>query len=271
MDVDRSYQTLLNLHLIWTWAIKAMPRIIREGAIMSKEKILKAYEEMADSYDAMIDHKPHNAYYDRPNTLKLITEVKGKSILDAACGPGKYAEILIAKGAEVTGFDLSPRMVELAERRNKGSGKFFVQDLASPFTMLEEDTFDIVLCALALHYIEDWNLTIQEFYRVLKPGGQLVISIEHPFFEYTYFKSARYFEVEGMKCTWKGFGKPIEMHNYRRPLEACIMPIANNGFYIDKIIEPKPVEKYAQVDPENYKKLIEFPAFMCISAIRKPK
>ena len=226
---------------------------------------------MADSYDAKIDHKPHNAYYDRPNTLKLITEANGKSILDAACGPGKYAEILMDQGAKITGFDMSPRMVELARKRNKGAGEFFVHDLSEPFTTLENTSFDIVLCALALHYIEDWNATISEFSRVLKDGGELVISIEHPFFEYNYWKSTRYFDVEAENCTWHGFDKPIEMHSYRRPLEACIMPIVNNGFYVDRIIEPMPVEEYKHADPENYKKLIEFPAFMCIRAIRKPQ
>ena len=61
---------------------------------MSKEKIKQAYEQLATSYNDLIDHKPHNAYYDRPNTLGLMTEIRGKKILDAACGPGKYAELL---------------------------------------------------------------------------------------------------------------------------------------------------------------------------------
>ena len=63
---------------------------------MIKEKIVLAYEAMAEKYNDLIEHQPHNAYYDRPNTLKLIPEVEGKSILDAACGPGKYAEILLS-------------------------------------------------------------------------------------------------------------------------------------------------------------------------------
>lgn len=73
-----------------------------------REKILSAYEDMAESYNSIIDHKPHNVYYDRPNNLGLIPEVKGKLVLDAACSPGKYAEMLITQGAEVTGFDISP-------------------------------------------------------------------------------------------------------------------------------------------------------------------
>ncbi len=237
---------------------------------MIKEKIIKAYEDLAVEYNAKIDYKPHNAYYDRPNMLKLIGEVKDKSILDAACGPGKYAEILISKGAIVTGFDISHRMIELAKKRNKNAGVFYVQDLASPFSNLNDNSYDKIVCALAMHYVEDWNSTIQEFHRVLKDNGQLIISIEHPFFEFNYFNSTQYFNTEAVKCIWKNFGKPIELNSYRRPLEACIMPLTNNGFFIDKLIEPKPTKEFEKTDPKHYKELNEFPAFMCIKAIRKP-
>jgi hypothetical protein len=37
-----------------------------------KEKVIDAYETIAYSYNSLIDHKPHNAYYVRPNTLNLI-------------------------------------------------------------------------------------------------------------------------------------------------------------------------------------------------------
>lgn len=234
-----------------------------------KEKIISAYEEMAEKYNELIDHKPHNAYYDRPNTLELIPEVKGKSILDAACGPGKYAEILISKGANVTGFDISPKMIELAKERNKGAGSFFVHDLSMPLDMFENESFDTVVCALALHYLPDWTLTMKEFCRVLKPKGSLVISIEHPFFEYNFFKSTKYFEVEHVKCTWKGFGKPIEVNSFRRSLGECLSPLTNNGFYIDTLVEPKPTKEFENFDPRHFKELNEFPSFMCIRAIRK--
>ncbi len=236
---------------------------------MIKKKILQAYEEMAERYNELIEHKPHNAYYDRPNTLSLIPEVRGKAILDAACGPGKYAEILISQGATLTGFDLSPKMIRLAQERNGDSGRFFVHDLSTPFKTLDDESFDIVLCALALHYVEDWTQTIKEFRRVLKPKGHLVISIEHPFFEYNYFKSKKYFEIEHVKCTWKGFGKPIEVNSYRRPLHECLLPLTENGFYIDSLLEPKPTKEFENYDPKHYKELNAFPAFMCIRGVRK--
>ena len=236
---------------------------------MSKEKIIAAYEELADSYNALIDHKPHNAYYDRPNTLKLIPEVKGKHILDAACGPGKYSEILIKQGATITGFDISPKMVAHAKKRNQDSGRFFQHDMSNPLDWIEDATFDTVICALAMHYLEDWNLAIQEFNRVLKPNGSLVISIEHPFFEYLYFKSDAYFEVEAVNATWSGFEKPVKVHSYRRSLHECIQPITNNGFYIDQLIEPKPVPEFEKLDPRHFKELNEFPGFMHIRAIKR--
>lgn len=224
---------------------------------------------MAEKYSELIDHKPHNAYYDRPNTLRLLPDLKGKKILDAACGPGKYAEILLEKGANVVGFDISPKMVELATNRNKGKATFFVHDLSSPFTMIENNSYDIVLCALALHYVEDWTLTIKEFNKVLKDGGTLVISIEHPFYEYNFFNSKKYFDIENVKYTWEDFGKPVEVNSFRRPLDQCIAPLTDNGFYIDKLVEPKPTSEFEQRDPRHYKELSEFPAFMCIRAIRK--
>lgn len=160
-------------------------------------------------------------------------------------------------------------MVQHAKDRNQGTGTFYVQDLAEPFGTLANESFDIVLCALAMHYIENWDITIQEFQRVLKPNGQLVISIEHPFFDHIYHKSERYFEVEHVKCTWNGFGKPVEINSYRRSLQECLMPLIENGFSIDKLLEPKPVKEFEQLDPKHYKELNEFPAFMCIRAIKK--
>lgn len=237
---------------------------------MIREKILSAYEDLSEKYNEMIDYKPHNAYYDRPNTLSLFPEkLERLKILDAACGPGKYAEILISKGARVTGFDFSAKMIALAQKRNNNQSDFFVHDLTQPLDMFADGTFDIVLCALALEYVEDWNATIREFNRVLRLGGMLVISITHPFFDYNFFKSDKYFEVEPVKCTWKGFGMPVEVNSYRRSLTDCIAPLNDNGFYIDKLLEPRPVSEMKKVDPRHFEELNQFPSFLCLRACKK--
>ncbi len=231
-----------------------------------KEKIQQAYDGIAKEFNATIDHKPHNAYYDRPNTLRLVGDCRGKRVLDAGCGPGKYAEELMTQGAEVTGFDLSPQMIACAKERNENRGTFFVHDMEEPLTMLQDNSFDVILSALAMHYIRDWNATLGEFQRLLVAGGRLVISIEHPFFEYTYFQSEQYFAVEPVRCTWNGFESPTEMNSYRRPLGACIAPLTRNGFCIDELLEPRPTKEFEKLDPKHFKELNEFPAFLCMSA-----
>ena len=235
----------------------------------ARDRIRATYDAMAPAYDRLIDHKPHNAYYDRPNTLALLPDVVGKRVLDAACGPGKYAEILLARGADVTGFDLSLEMVRLARRRNEGAGSFYVQDLAQPFDRCTDASFDLVLCALALHYIPDWSPAIREFCRVLVPGGTLVISVEHPFFEYGYFHSEDYFAVEPVQATWKGFGEPHVVDSYRRSLQDCLQPLLGNGFYLDKLVEPRPSPEMEQADPKHFAELSKFPAFLCLRAVKR--
>ena len=234
-----------------------------------EKEILNAYETLAERYNALIDHKPHNAYYDRPNTLKLIGNVEGKYVLDAGCGPGKYAEELFERKAKVIGFDASPKMVALAKERNGRPDSFFVHDLHKPLNMFDDERFDQVLSALAMHYIEDWNPVVQEFHRVLKKGGSVVVSIEHPFFEYTYFKSKKYFQVENVQAIWRGFGGRVKVPSYRRSLMECLKPFTDNGFFIDELVEPLPIAEFEKANPKHYKELQKFPAFMCFRALKR--
>jgi len=235
---------------------------------MNNDRILKAYEQLAGSYNENIDHKPHNAYYDRPHTLELLGEVAGLKILDAGCGPGKYAEILINQGADVTGFDFSPKMIKLARERNQEKGTFFVHDLNEPLFHLRNESFDATICTLALNYIEDWTPVIKEFHRVLKPSGILVISMEHPYFQFTYHQSEDYFATEQVSAIWSGFGTPVTVHNYRRSLQDSINPILQNGFQLLKLKEPKPTPEFEKLDPKHYRELMLFPSFMHVKAQR---
>jgi hypothetical protein len=74
---------------------------------------LAAYDALAESYAALVDTKPHNAYYERPVTLSLLPDVSGKRVLDAGCGPGVYAEWLVRQGAEVVAVDVNEKMVRI--------------------------------------------------------------------------------------------------------------------------------------------------------------
>jgi ubiquinone/menaquinone biosynthesis C-methylase UbiE len=228
---------------------------------------LEAYEILAEAYASAIDTKPHNAYYERPATLSLLPEVKGKRVLDAACGPGVYSEWLVARGAEVVSVDASPKMVELAKQRLGEASDVRQADLSKPLTFLYDSSFDIVLSPLTMDYIKDWGSTFREFYRVLRPRGFFILSFSHPLFDYAYYKSNKYFETELVGGEWKGF-KPIRVHMpcYRRSLEAALNPICAAGFCLERILEPKPTPEFKEADPKHYKELSEQPGFLCIRA-----
>ncbi len=234
---------------------------------MSEPIALKAYEELAESYAAKIDTKPHNAYYERPATLSLLPSVNGKVVLDAGCGPGVYTEWLLANGAEVSAIDASPKMVELARKRIGDAAEIREADLSEPLTFLGDQTFDLVLSPLVLEYVDDWHRTFGEFYRVLRQGGHFVFSVTHPFFDFLYFKSTDYFATELVHGEWRGFGgSPVKMPSYRRSLSSTLSPLLENGFTIERILEPRPTEEFKLADPKHYAELSQQPAFLCIRA-----
>jgi len=228
---------------------------------------LDAYETLAEAYAAVIDTKPHNAYYERPATLSLLPEVKGKRVLDAGCGPGVYSEWLIEHGAEVVAVDASPKMIELAKQRLGTMADVRQADLSKPFAFLDSSSFDVVLSPLVLEYIEDWRSTFAEFHRVLRPAGYFVFSVTHPLFDYLYFKSNNYFETELVGSEWRGF-KPVRVHvpSFRRSLGETLNPLIEAGFQLETILEPKPTDEFRKADPKHYEELSRQPCFLCVRA-----
>ncbi len=227
---------------------------------------LEAYEELAESYAALAETKPHNAYYDRPAVFSLLPDVGGMNVLDAGCGPGIYTESLLKRGAKVVGVDISPKMVRMARKRLGGNTAIYEADLSKPMPFLRDESFDLVLSPLVLSYIRDLRPVFAEFYRVLRKPGWLIFSTGHPFFEFTYFKSQNYFETEFVGTNWYGFGRPVYMPSYRRPLSAEINPLIEAGFVMDHVLEPLPTEAFKEADPKEYEKLIRRPIFICFRA-----
>jgi SAM-dependent methyltransferase len=232
-----------------------------------KPLALDAYEALAEAYAAVVDTKPHNALYERPATLSLLPDVRGKRVLDAGCGPGLYSQLLIEKGASVFSIDASPKMIELAKIRLGKTENIRLADLSKPLDFLENESFDAVLSPLVLDYIKDWRAVFGEFYRVLRAGGHFICSLHHPFFDFLYHKTENYFATEEVSCEWRGFeGVRVEMPSYRRPLQELINPLLDAGFQLEKIIEPLPVEEFKAADPKHYEELSKFPAFLCVRA-----
>lgn len=240
---------------------------IQKKSIINEDSIsFDSYEEMAEYYFKYVDTKPFNAYYERPATLSLLPDVKGKKVLDAGCAAGWYTNWLLEKGASVIAIDFSPSMIEMTKKRVGNKAKIVRADLNKQLDFIEDNSQDIIVSSLVLHYIKEWKHLMNEFNRVLKKEGQLIFSVHHPFMDFTYFKRENYFLTELLNDEWQTNDRKVKVQFYRRPLNQIIAPVINTGFIIDKLLEPMPTEQFKINQPNTYDRLTKKPQFLFIRA-----
>lgn len=144
-----------------------------------------------DAHDVQSTYDAWSAVYDEtPNPLFPVEEIVVRSllrmlefqrVLDAATGTGRYALYLAEQGKQVAAFDDNEKMLAVARRKAQA------RQLAIDFRnenvarlSFEDASFDLVICALALAHVKDLNPPCQEFVRVLRQNGHLIITDLHP-------------------------------------------------------------------------------------------
>jgi ubiquinone/menaquinone biosynthesis C-methylase UbiE len=237
-----------------------------KGAFVKTSLPHDAYEKIADAYAAITDTKPHNAYYERPATQSLVEDVNQRTILDIGCGTGAYSEWLVNKGATVVAVDANEKMLSHARNRLGDRATYHLANMEEPLCFLEADAFDGILCALAITYVRDHKALFAEFGRVLRDKGWLIFSTEHPFFSYRYFNIENYFTTREVSCEWTGFGEKVSMKSYYHSLGEICEALSDNGFIMERVLEPKPTKEFEKINPEDYRELLQFPLFICIKA-----
>jgi SAM-dependent methyltransferase len=216
-------------------------RLVSLSADYADPPGINDYDSFAEAYTASNENNLINAYYERPAMLALAGDVTGRRILDAGCGSGPLFAELRDRGGIVTGIDKSAAMLEQARRRLGDDADLQVADLGSslPFP---DDTFDDVTASLVLHYLEDWGQPLAELRRVLKPGGRLIISVDHPFATYLVHREAGlkpdYFATYSWVDEWTMDGQTALLRFWARPLHAMTDAFTVAGFRITVISEP---------------------------------
>lgn len=231
-----------------------------------KDKVTEVYNRLADYYANQADEASlYNSEYERPAMMaQLPPDMSGLTVLDAGCAAGWYSEQFLVAGAKVTAVDFSPEMVKAAKKRTKRKAEVLCLDLAVDLPFADQ-SFDLIVSSLTLHYLKDWDKTLQEFKRILKPSGQLLFSVHHPMTDIELFPEAQYFNTELLTDHWTKAGETYKVLFYRRPLS----DILNNTlrcFSIEKVIEPKPTMKMKELAPESYARLMKKPQFLILKA-----
>jgi RimJ/RimL family protein N-acetyltransferase/ubiquinone/menaquinone biosynthesis C-methylase UbiE len=220
------------------------------------------YDGFAEAYTTENEANLVNAHYERPAMLALAGDVTGRRILDAGCGAGPLTAALRERGALVTGIDSSAEMLALAKRRLGPDVALQVVDLRDPLPF-ENGTFDDVMASLVLHYLPDWEPTLTELRRVLKPHGRLILSIEHPIIAYMIQDPLPdYLATNSYSFEWTFGGRVMPMTFWRRPLQAMFDAFTSAGFHLSLITEPRPDPAAKDLFPNDFEALSTQPNFL---------
>jgi len=230
------------------------------------EGLWDAYDRMGLSFQEHAADSAYNAHYDRPAVLAALGPVTGLRVLDAACGPGLYLRELLERGAKVSAFDASPVMVALARQLTANQVRIEQAVLGEPLPY-PDCAFDLIVCALAIHYASDRAAAFAEFCRVLCPGGAAVVSTQHPFMDWLR-KNGSYFQTTLETDIWPSPSGEQPVHFWREPLSALCTAATDAGFLIEKLVEPIPAESMRERYPEDYEKLSKEPGFLILRLLK---
>ena len=148
--------------------------------LYDNEKFFNLYKELRSKSNSA------NNLEEKPELLSLLPDLKGKKVLDLGCGYGEWCKIYSEMGASyVKGIDISSKMLEVAksECSQFSNIEFGLLDMVK----LDElnETFDVVVSSLAVHYVEDFEKLCKDVKKILNKDGIFLFSQEHPIFTAT--------------------------------------------------------------------------------------
>lgn len=164
-----------------------------------------------DLWAAGYDHQPGNLMLDLDEgvfgNLLSRTTVEGKLVADIGCGTGRHwKKILDRNPAQLTGFDVSAGMLQQLALKYPAARTYLLKSEKLP--ELQNHACDLVLSTLAVAHMEELDKALTEWNRVLKPGGELIITDYHPLAL-----------AKGGKRTFTHKGKTVTVKNYIHPIE----------------------------------------------------
>ncbi len=221
-----------------------------------------------------------------PEVYRMLDAQENEKILDVACGEGTVARYLAKLGTKVTGIDISKMIDRAMERENKDKLdihyiKMAAEELDKEFG---RDTFDKIVCNMALMDIADYKNTIKNISNVLKGGGIFVFSITHPAYAWPATTSMRvpqdsqrnedkrkialdYFDE---RPTLIPFGFETPSLAFPRPVSKYVNELVKNNLEIIEMSEPKASEEIVEKYPRQaYLDNDTLPDFLMIKTKKK--
>ena len=167
--------------------------------------------KMTEEWIQSAQTNPYRMQFIMPFTFNKIGDVSGKTVLDLGCGEGGYSRELARRGAAVVGVDCAENAIKYcidkAEEEHLKIA-YHVRN-SSDLYDIPNETFDVVLASMMLMDCEDFEGTIKEITRVLKPSGKMFASVCHPCFHTS----------GGIGRQGEGVDRQVVVSNYYHPTE----------------------------------------------------
>jgi len=173
VDGDEGFRSA-RLEEIRRFSAEADDDALAAASAVPELDVRSAYDSWAATYDGL-----PNALIEaeEPVVHAMIDRAPAGDALDAACGTGRHALALVARGHRTIGVDQSARMLAVA-RDKVPDGEFRVGHLEQ--LPLDDACVDLAVCGLALTHLPDISRATAELARVTRPGGTVIISDAHP-------------------------------------------------------------------------------------------
>lgn len=205
-----------------------------------------------------------------PQLEPLFPDMTGKDVLDLGCGYGWHCKYVADHGAKsVLGIDQSELMINEAGKRNAASNISYrvcsLQDYDYPAT-----AYDLVVSNLVLHYVEDLDDVYHRIHKTLRPGGVLLMNIEHPTFtagvnqqfaqdgtwpvDNYYYPGVRQTDFLGHTIT-----------KYHHTLTQILGGLLSAGFRLEAVKEAMPPEAWRAVMPDEMRR----PMMLLVKALKE--
>jgi 2-polyprenyl-3-methyl-5-hydroxy-6-metoxy-1,4-benzoquinol methylase len=203
------------------------------------------YDAIADFYVTGFDSLDDPA---SRALLDLLGPVAGLEILDVACGHGRITRELARRGANVTGVDVSAKLISYAieAERTEPLGIRYLHADVSAVGALRTDAFDLVACHFGLSDIDALDDAVAAISAALRSNGRFVFSILHPCFgggkdiagswptTGSYYDEGHWTALEARSTLRRQVGA------HHRMLSTYLRSLRRAGLWLDAVAEPRP-------------------------------
>ena len=211
------------------------------------------WDRVAGWYDGWVGQRG-STYHQRlaiPAALDLLAPRAGDDILDVGAGQGVLAPLILGPGAQYTGIDVSPALIQRARQRRPRVARFLVGDARrlDLVAALRPASFDAAVFLLSIADIPDLDLVAASLDWALRPAARVVIVMTHPAFRqprhsgwgYDESRKLAYRRVDGylmpMAVPFDAVPGAGPTWSHHRPISDYINALGAFGFRVDAMLE----------------------------------